>query len=63
MSRSVQGGRGTGDSTSDSSAVQDDPDLARIVRAWGTLPKAVRTALVAMVRAVEADDAEDHQDA
>jgi hypothetical protein len=28
-----------------------DPDLARIVEAWGDLPDAVRTAMLAMVEA------------
>jgi hypothetical protein len=30
---------------------QTDPDLARIVDAWPTLPEAVRAGIVAMVKA------------
>jgi hypothetical protein len=32
-------------------ACQTDPDLARIVDAWPTLPEAVRAGIVAMVKA------------
>ena len=30
-----------------------DPELAAVVEAWGTLPEAIKTGIVAMVRAAQ----------
>jgi hypothetical protein len=40
---------------------QTDPDLARIVDAWPTLPEAVRAGIAAMVKAASGSAGTDHE--
>ena len=44
------------DSSSDSSKMQDDPDLQAIVNAWSVLSEPVKAAVMALVKSDTVDD-------
>jgi hypothetical protein len=49
LSPQKQGHAATGDAESDAVGARIDPDLARIVAAWPTLPEPIRRAMLALI--------------